>query len=319
MFKISTDQVSFVGQGLQRPECVLTTRQGDIFVSDSRGGISALRADGTQQFIKATGVPDGFLPNGIALTPERDFLIANLAAEGGVWRMKPNGEASLLLDKIDGEPMPPVNFVGLDRLGRIWITYSTRLQPREGAMRKGWADGFIAVLDENGARIVADNIGYTNEAIVDPTGQWLYVNETVARRTIRFPIGTNAELGEREVVAAYPPATFPDGFTFDSEGGVWCVSVASNRVIHVDRDGNQTIVMEDNDPARMQEVAEAFESDNFKREHIDAGTERPLKNIASIAFGGDDLKTIYMGSLFGDGIAKFRAPIAGAPPAQWEF
>ncbi len=319
MFKVSLDEVAVVGQGMSRPECVLTTRQGDIFVSDSRGGITALRANGTQEFIKATGVPDGFLPNGIALTPERDFLIANLAADGGVWRMKPSGEATLLLNEIEGEIMPSVNFVGLDRDSRIWITYSTRLQPREGAMKKGWADGFIAVLDDKGARIVADNIGYTNEAIVDPTGQWLYVNETVARRTIRFPIGPNAELGDREVVAAYPPATFPDGFTFDCEGGVWCVSVASNRVFHVDRDGNQTIVLEDNDPARMQEVAAAFDNDTFKREHIDAGKERSLKNIASIAFGGEDLRTIYMGSLFGDGIATFRAPIAGAPPVQWEY
>ncbi len=319
MFQLSLEDVSFIGQGLHRPECVLTTRQGDLFVSDSRGGISTLRADGTQDFIKAKGVPEGFLPNGIALTPEREFLIANLSSDGGVWRMNQNGDATLLLDKIDGEPMPPVNFVGLDRDGRIWITYSTRLLPREGAMRKGWADGFIAVLDDRGARIVADGIGYTNEAIVDPSGKWLYVNETVARRTIRFPIGANAELGDREVVAAYPPATFPDGFTFDSEGGVWCVSVASNRIIHVDRDGKQTIVLEDCDPERMQVVADAFDNDSFRREHIDAGKERSLKNIASIAFGGDDLKTVYMGSLFGDGIATFRAPVAGAPPVQWEF
>ena len=319
MYHISLDQVSFIGQGLHRPECVLTTKQGDLFVTDSRGGISVLRADGTQDFMKATGVPDGFLPNGIALTPERHFLIANLAAEGGVWRMDQSGEATLLLDRIDGEIMPPVNFVGLDRSGRTWITYSTRLQPREGAMTKCWADGFIAVMDEKGARIVADNIGYTNEAIVDPTGQWLYVNETVAQRTIRFPIGANAQLGDREVVAAYPPATFPDGFTFDSEGGVWCVSVASNRVFHVSKDGKQTIVLEDNDPARMKEVADAFDSGTFERQHIDAGKERSLNNIASIAFGGDDLKTVYMGSLFGDGIATFRAPVAGAPPVQWEF
>ena len=95
------------------------------------------RADGTPDFIKATGVPDGFLPNGIVLTPERRFLIANLAAEGEVWHMDQSGEATFLLDRIDGESRPTVNFVGLDRSGRTSIIYSTRLQPREGAMTKG--------------------------------------------------------------------------------------------------------------------------------------------------------------------------------------
>ena len=31
------------------------------------------------------------------------------------------------------------------------------------------------------------------------------------------------------------------------------------------------------------------------------------------------LNTIYMGSLFGDGIATFQAPAAGAPLVRWEY
>ena len=51
--------------------------------------------------------------------------------------MDQSGEATFLLDRIDGESRPTVNFVGLDRSGRTSIIYSTRLQPREGAMTKG--------------------------------------------------------------------------------------------------------------------------------------------------------------------------------------
>lgn len=316
---VAMSQVRSVGRGLQRPECVLTTRSGDLFVSDSRGGVTVLKADGAQQYIGATGAPDGFLPNGIALLPNRDLLLANLGPAGGVWRMAPDGAVALVLGEVDGLTLPSTNFVGVDARSRLWISISTLLEPREGAMRKGWADGFVIVMDERGARIVADNIGYTNEAIVDPTGQWLYVNETVAGRTIRFPIKDDASLGAREVVADYPPATFPDGFAFDSEGGVWCVSVASNRVIHVDKDGRQTIVLEDADAAEMQEVAAAFDGDRFERRHIDAGKTRRLANISSIAFGGDDLKTVYLGSLFGDSLWTFRSPVAGAQPVHWNY
>jgi sugar lactone lactonase YvrE len=288
-------------------------------VSDRRGGVSVVRPDGSSTLIEAWGRPEGFLPNGIALLPDRDILIANLSPPGGVWRLKPNGQASLHLSEVDGTPLPPINFVGLDRAGRIWITVSTRLLPREKAFRKKQADGFIVVQDEHGARIVADGLGYTNEAIVDPTGRWLYVNETVARRTSRFPIRLDSSLGEKEVVAEYPPATFPDGLAFDAEGGVWIVSVASNRVIRVAPDGSQQIVLEDADSEVLRQVAEAYDRDRFGRDDMDAGRSRPLGNLASIAFGGDDLRRVYLGSLHGERLASFRSPIAGAEPVHWTF
>lgn len=319
MLKVEPDAIEYLGAGLSRPECVLTTRSGDIFVSDNRGGVCVVTADGASRLIEARGRPDGFLPNGIALMPNRDCLIANLGPAGGVWRLKPDGETSLHLSEVEGTPLPPINFVGLDREERIWVTVSTRLLPREKAFRKAQADGFIVVEDARGARIVADGIGYTNEAIVDPTGRWLYVNETIARRTIRFPIRPDASLGDREIIAKYPPATFPDGLTFDHEGGVWIVSVGSNRVIRVAPDGAMTIVLEDADPETLRHIAEAYEADRFGRAEMDAGRARPLANLSSIAFGGADLRTVYLGSLHGERLARFRSPIAGAEPVHWNF
>lgn len=319
MFKLSLSDITTLGNGMQRPECVLATKSGDLFCSDSRGGYNIIKPDGSHKFIKAHGTPDDFLPNGIALMPNRDVLVANLADSAGVWRIKPNGAADLYISEADGAPLPPVNFVGLDQAGRIWITVSTRIVPRHPAFKKGHADGFIAVHDENGTRIVAEGLGFTNEAIVDPTGQWLYVNETVAQRTSRFAIKADASLGPRETVAEYPPATFPDGFTFDAEGGVWLVSVASNRIIHVAADGRQNIVIEDADTEEMANVAETFDSGVPMRDLIEIGGKRPLRNIASIGFGGPDLHTVYMGSLAGDGIQMFRSPIKGAPLVHWEF
>jgi sugar lactone lactonase YvrE len=319
MFKLSLSDIKSLGSGMQRPECVLATNSGDLFCSDSRGGYNIIKPDGSSRFIKAHGVPDDFMPNGIALMPNRDVLAANLADSGGIWRIKPDGTASLFMSEVDGVTLPPPNFVGLDAKGRIWVTVSTRLVPRSGAWVKGFGDGFVVVHDEKGSRIVADDIRYTNEGIVDPTGEWLYVNETVGQRTSRYRIHDNASLGPRETVAEYPPATHPDGFTFDAEGGIWMVSVASNRIIHVAADGTQNIVMEDSDPADNARIATAFDDGSFTRDMIDIGDTRQLRNIASIGFGGPDLHTVYMGSLSHDGIQTFRSPIKGAPLVHWEF
>ena len=319
MFKVSPSDISLIGGGMQRPECVLATRSGDLFCSDSRGGYNIIKPNGQGRFVKAVGAPDDFMPNGIALLPDRDILAANLADSSGVWRIKPDGQASLFLAEADGVELPPVNFVGLDGNGRIWITVSTRAVPRHPSFRKGWADGFIAVHDRGATRIVADGIAFTNEAIVDPTGTWLYVNETVGQCTSRFRIQSDASLGPREIVAEYPPATFPDGFTFDSDGGIWIVSVASNRIINVDCNGRQNLIAEDADPQEMEKLTAAFDSGEPVREMIDIGATRPLRNISSIGFGGPDLCTVFMGSLAHDGIQTFRSPIKGAPLVHWEY
>jgi hypothetical protein len=38
-----------------------------------------------------------------------------------------------------------------------------------------------------------------------------------------------------------------------------------------------------------------------------------------VTFGGSDLKTVYLGSLFGARIATFRSPVAGAEPPHWRY
>lgn len=318
MFTVSLDQLEFVGDNLARPETVLATRTGDLFAPDKRGGISIVRADGSTRLLLAKNAPAGFLPNGFAVLPDRSFLIADLG-NGGVWHMNADGFLTPRLMEIEGRKLEPTNFVGIDSQARIWVSVSTRLVPREQSMRRGHADGYIILIDDKGARVVAEGIGFTNEAIVDPTGQWLYVNETIARCTSRFAIKADGSLGAREVFAQYGAGTWPDGFAFDSEGGIWIVSVVSNRVIRATADGKQHVVLEDVDPAKLEECETAFQNDTYTRQHLDSGGQRRLGNLSGIGFGGPDLKTVYLGSLFGDRIASFRSPIAGAKPVQWDF
>jgi sugar lactone lactonase YvrE len=316
---IPAESVEHIGSGLSRPECVLTTRSGDLYVSDKRGGVSWIRPDGTTTLIQARNAPQGFLPNGIALLPDRSFLIADLGPGGGVYHLAQDGTLTPRLLEIEGKRLPPTNFVGIDRQSRMWVTVSTWKIPREQAARKDYADGFIIMVDERGARIVAEGLGFTNEAIVDPSGRSLYVNETIGRRNSRFPIGSDGSLGPKEVVAQFGAGTFPDGFAFDAEGGVWVVSVVSNRVIHVAADGTQTIVMEDADPENLARVEDAFQNDRYGRPEMDSGSTRSLRNLSSIAFGGPELRTAYLGSLFGESIFTFPSPVRGAEPVHWDF
>jgi sugar lactone lactonase YvrE len=318
---IALETLRFVGAALERPECVLATARGDLYTSDWRGGVSHLRADGTRALYAAVLPGDRPLrPNGIALRADGSFLLADLGADlGGVFALDRGGHVRPLLDRVDGIDLPPTNFVHEDVQGRIWITVSTRRRPRAAAYRRDVADGFIVLLDTRGARIVADGLGYTNEALVDPSGRWLYVNETFGRRLTRFRLAADGALSGSETVTTFGPGTFPDGLAFDAEGGVWITSIVSNRVLRVARDGSQQLMIEDCDPAHVERCERAFVAGEMGRPHLDTCAGKALKNISSLAFGGPDLRTAYLGCLLGDRLASFRAPVAGHPPVHWSF
>jgi sugar lactone lactonase YvrE len=318
---IALDDIAFIGAGLKRPECVIATRSGDVYAADWRGGVAHLRPDGTQA-LYASALPGGraLRPNGIALRRDGSFLLADLGERaGGVYVLERSGEVRPFLEAVDGVALPPTNFVGIDHSGRVWVTVSTRRHPRSLDYRADCASGFVVLSDDRGARIVADGLGYTNEAVVSPDGRYLYVNETFARRLSRFPIAADGSLGAKEVVTTFGAGTFPDGLTFDVEGGAWITSIVSNRVIRVDRDGRQVLMLEDSDPEHLARCEAAYLGGTMDRPHLDQVASRRLRSISSLAFGGADLRTAYLGCLLGDAIATFGSPIPGHPPAHWTW
>jgi sugar lactone lactonase YvrE len=309
---LGLDAVEEFGTGLERPECVHCTAQGDVFVSDWRGGVLRIRADGTQQLYK--GLIDGRRPvktNGFAILPDRSFLLAHLDdREGGVWRLTLEGELTPWL-----QDLPPTNFVHVHG-EKTYVTVSTRLVPRTLARRPRCADGYILLRDPRGTRIVADGLGFTNECKVDPGGTWLYVNETFGKRLVRFRI-TEDGLGRRETFAEFGHGVFPDGLDFDAEGGVWITSIFSNRLIRVAPDGRQAVVLEDNDPAFVDRMEALFASGELAGAGSPDVPARRIRNLSSSAFGGSDLRTLYLGCLQDTRIYRMPAPVVGAKPPHW--
>ncbi len=316
---IALDQVVTVGRELSRPECVLCTSDGLLHVADWRGGVTLIAQDGSQRSVLAKGAftPK---PNGIAILSEGGWLLAHLGdTDGGVYRLAPDGTLSPELLEVEGQPLPPTNYVHIDGRNRMWVTVSTRRQPRNLGYRADCDDGFIVLMNDTGARVVADGLGYTNECLVHPETGQLYVNETFARRLTRFEVEADGSLSNRTTVTEFGPGTFPDGLTFDAEGGVWITSIVSNRVIRVAPDGSQTIVVEDVVPEDLARVEAAFQAGEMGRPHLDRSFGRHLKNISSAAFGGTDLRTLYLGCLLGEEIVSFPAPIAGLRPFHWDW
>ena len=52
---------------------------------------------------------------------------------------------------------------------------------------------------------------------------------------------------------------------------------------------------------------------------LDTSLGTRLHNVSSLAFGGPDGRTAWLGCLLSDSLATFRSPVAGLPPSHWEW
>jgi sugar lactone lactonase YvrE len=212
-----------------------------------------------------------------------------------------------------------VNFVLRDSKDRLWITISTRVNPWSDAVTPGLADGYICLLDGMGARVVAEGFQFTNEIRLDAREEWLYVAESCGRRVTRLRVAADGSLRERQT---HGPADLGpgliDGFAFDAYGNLWAAMIFADRLIAITPEGEVMELLDDGEASGLREFETAFAS----------GSPVPFAVLmkcggsvcswlASVTFGGPDLKTVYLGGLRADRIPYFRSPVAGLPMVHW--
>jgi sugar lactone lactonase YvrE len=328
---VDRNAIRAVGHDLQRPESILAERDGTLWSADARGGVMQIRPDGSQTLITQSADPHfnlaadesgsllfGTLPNGLAFSESGNILISNFGTDR-LEEMTRDGRTRTLLDHLNGKPIGKVNFVLRDRRGRIWVTVSTRINPWSDAICSTIADGYIVLIDDRGARIVADGFYFTNEVRLDAEEEWLYIAETSAKRVSRMRVGRDGSLSDREI---YGPSDLGrglvDGITFDAYGNLWVAMVFADRLIAITPQGDMLELLDDGNPAATNRLEEEFATGgpvSFETLTATGGTIAPW--LASITFGGPDLKTAYLGSLKATTIPCFESPVAGLPLAHW--
>lgn len=310
----SVSDLSEIGSQLDRPECVLAAPDGSLYTGDWTFGIARIGPDGTTgPAVDVDLIAEGFRPNGIALLPNGDFLITNMARAGGVWRVSKQGEIIPFATELQGQPIPPTNFVLVDGQ-RTWITISSTERKHEHFTAAA-NTGKILLVQDGHVSVAADGLNWTNEVRVSPDGEYLFVNETFACRTTRYAIGADGTLS-RPVRLDFPHDIYPDGMAFDIEGGLWIACVISNRLVRVAPDLTWTILFEDPDPA-LAEIASSYAKGALTWEQISLSRGSQLSNLSSIAFGGPDLKSLYLGGLGHKSVRVLRSPVPGVPMGHW--
>ena len=307
-FKLTAADFTPYGHALQRPECVWVDREG-VWASDARGGVSRVQADREPQIL-GTGVAE---PNGFSRRPDGSFVVAGLS-DGRLYQITPAGRTRTLLESIDGRPLGAVNYACADGPQRIWLSVMTRHLPWVPAMQSDEADGYILRIDRDGApaEIVADGLKLTNEVKVSPDGRHLYAVETLGSRIVRFPIRADGSLGAKEHVGpdSLGRGALPDGLTFDASGNIWVTIISRNALHVIDRDGAMHEVYSDPNMPAVEAIARAVEQRTGTLDHLLAcmAVAGPLRLPTSLAFGGPDGRTAFVGSVGLTHLLTFRVP-----------
>jgi gluconolactonase len=330
-WQVDPATIRTIGHDLSRPECILAEADGSLWSADGRGGVMHIRPDGSQQLITpradsrlngpanhGRSLANGSLPNGLAFARNGDLLIANFGTDV-LEVMTRDGRSHAVYDNIDGMPLGKVNFVLRDSRDRIWITVSTRTNPWTEAICSRLADGYIAVLDERGLRVVADGFVFTNEIRLDAKEEWLYVAETCARRVSRLRVAADGSLHDREV---YGPSSLGsgviDGIAFDAYGNLWATMICADKVVAITPSGDLLTLLDDgNHEATARFDAELDSGRVVSVETMSATGGKIAPWLTSITFGGADLRTVYLGSVKGNTIPYFHSPVAGLPMIHW--
>lgn len=328
-WQVDRAQIRTIGKDLQRPECILAERDGTLWSADARGGVMRIDTDGKQTLIAQTvdtrfadsDSPErymlkGTLPNGLAFDVDGNILIANFGTDH-IELMTRDGQSKTLYTEVDGQPLGKTNFILRDSKNRVWFTVTTRSVPWTKSINEKLPDGYVAMIDGDGIHIMADGFVGTNEIRFDAKEEWLYVVETNARRISRLRVHADGKLTDREIYGPKDLGGIPDGFAFDSFGNLWTTLVHYDRLIAITPEGDVLTLLDDGDPVKVAEFEKAFFDGNMTPAIMGAtaGSIAPL--MASVTFGGSDLKTAYLGSLRGTTIPYFQSPVAGLPMVHW--
>lgn len=117
----------------------------------------------------------------------------------------------------------------------------------------------------DGARVVRMDDGYiiTNGPAISPDGSTLYHTDTLDKRVYAFDLAPDGRLSNKRIFVELADG-YPDGMAVDAAGCLWVATFGGWRIDRFDAAG--------------QKVGEV---------------RFPCANVTKLAFGGDDLCTVY--------------------------
>src|SRR5687768_10582833 len=185
--------VTVLVSGFDSPEGPAFDRAGNLFfVNWLSSSVNRLTPDGVVgEFFNSGGIPAG-------LAFHRDGSLY-LADEGeqthGVLRITPEGDARILVNDYEGQPLNGANDLVFDRNGVLYFSdpWGSSAERPIGGFYRFFPDGRLERIDHG--------LAFPNGVAINADESAVFLAETNHNRILRYPIGAAGGIGEREVFA----------------------------------------------------------------------------------------------------------------------
>ncbi|QIG46757.1 SMP-30/gluconolactonase/LRE family protein [Nordella sp. HKS 07] len=254
------------------------------------------------RFVPSTGRHDSWpMPEMITAMAKRADGSLLVASQGGINFFDPKtGKLNRKVAPEADQPLNRSNDGAPDARGRFWMgTMMNNLGPAGEDMPITAASGALwCIQPDLSARKVISDIKITNGVVWNPQSSVLYVADSALQIIYAYDFDLErGTVANRREFSAIKDLGYPDGAAVDSEGYLWSARWEGHCVARLAPDGT-----------------------------VDQVVTIPAVQVTSCAFGGADLKTLYVtsahqglrpelaarypqqGSLF-----AFEAPVTGLP------
>lgn len=265
-------------EGLDHPECAAVHPDGSVWAGGEAGQVYRIAPDG-QSFeeIASTG---GFTL-GIAFSPGADWLAMCDVKGHKLWRLEvASGRLEPLADTAGDHQLQLPNHASFDSAGNLYVSDSGAFGEVCGKLLR-----FDAADPQRGEVWHKGPFHFANGTALSPDGRWLYVACTWLPGVERVEVRSDGAAGRREVYAT-TPGSLPDGLAFDAAGRLYVSCYEPSRIYRVDVDRTVTLLLEDREA-------------------------HTLCHPTNIAFGGEQMSTLYIANLGRWHLTRLNGQVAG--------
>ncbi len=264
-----------LASGIGGPEGPAIGPDGQLYlVSTEDAAIIRVSTDGDITQIAHT---EG-RPNGLVFNAAGEMFVAD-ADRKAILRVGADGSMETFVDEYEGTDLGGPNDLCFLPNGDLLFTDPVRRplpDPAISPIYRVTPDGKVSVF--------ASDLAYPNGIAVAADRKSVYVSESRAQRLVSFTIDDNGRVLDQLLVRRFREPGNPDGIAVDVEGNILQSLPVIRAIAYVSTAGD---------------LLELF--------HV------PDWAPANLAFGGDDMKTVFVCGSAQNAVYQFRHPVPGSP------
>ncbi len=233
----------------------------------------------------------------VRLTTDAELLLLVMGLRIAVWSPRRHPELRTIY-RLAAAPEMRFNDAGVDPRGSLWAGTMRNNVGTQGEEKDvNFTDGVLYKIDPDGA--VSEwktGVGISNTVAWSPDSKTFYFGDTPANAIYRFEydIVTGTISGEETFLAGYPQGQ-PDGSAMDAQGYLWNARYGGRCVIRIAPNGQ-----------------------------VDRVVPLPVLKATTCAFGGRDLRTLYITSArsadqFSGSVFSVEVEVGGLPDGRFKL